>query len=156
MDAVLELSHLPTRLATGAFLLQSGLTKRHLDSEGAKHLHGMASEAYPVFQGLDPELFAKALSATEIALGSILLVPVVPKWMAGSALTAFSGGLLGLYLRLPGMRCDGGLLPTSDGIPLAKDVWMAAIGVSLLVAGATDGLRRKARSIRSPLRRAGD
>lgn len=38
----------------------------------------------------------RLLSACEIALGSALLVPIVPAAVAGAGLTAFSGGLLGL------------------------------------------------------------
>ena len=54
---------------------------------------------------------------------------------AGAALTAFSGALLGLYLRTPGMRQEESLGPTQQGIPLAKDIWLAGIGASLLIDG---------------------
>jgi hypothetical protein len=54
---------------------------------------------------------------------------------AGTALTAFSGALLGLYLRTPGMRQEGSLGPTQQDIPLAKDIWLAGIGASLLIDG---------------------
>jgi hypothetical protein len=66
-----------------------------------------------------------------------LLVPVVPAAVAGAALTAFSLGTLGLYLRTQGMREEGSLRPTQQGIPLAKDVWMLGIGISLIAEGVT-------------------
>jgi hypothetical protein len=45
---------------------------------------------------------------------------VVPSLVAGAALTAFSGALLGLYLRTPGMHEEGSLLPTPQGtMPLS-------------------------------------
>jgi hypothetical protein len=44
-----------------------------------------------------------------------------------------NSGLLGLYLRTPGMRREGSLRPTEQGIPLSKDVWLAAIGASLVI-----------------------
>jgi hypothetical protein len=131
---ILARSHqLPTRLAAGAFLLNSGLTKRTAGKETAEGLHGMASGAYPVLKDQDPEEFTRRLSMAEIALGTALLVPVVPSLVAGAGLTAFAGGLVGLYLRTPGMREEGTLRPTQQGIPLAKDIWLLAIGLGLVV-----------------------
>ena len=60
---------------------------------------------------------------------------MVPAALAGAGLTAFSAGLLGLYLKTPGMRHEGSLKPTEDGIALAKDSWLFAIGLSLLGGG---------------------
>ena len=47
-------------------------------------------------------------------------------------LKAFAGGLLGLYVRTPGMREPRNLRPAPDGIPPADDAWPAAIGVALI------------------------
>lgn len=129
---------LPVRLAAGAFILNSGLSKRNTDKETAAGLHGTASATYPFLKDLDPEEFTKKLSTTEIAIGTILLVPLVPSVVAGAALTAFAGGLVGLYLRTPGMRQEGSLRPTRQGIALAKDTWLLGIGVSLLVEELLD------------------
>jgi hypothetical protein len=60
-------------------------------------------------------------------------VPVVPAAFAGAALASFSSALLGLYLKTPGMREPGSLRPTEQGIPLAKDIWMAGIGTALIL-----------------------
>ncbi len=128
---------LPGRLATGAFILNSGLAKWSADEETAAGLHGMAVGTYPFLAGIKPTDFARMLSVGEIAVGSALLLPVVPAWLAGSALTAFSGGLLGLYLRTPGLRKEGSLRPTQQGIPLAKDVWMLGVGLSLVADAVT-------------------
>jgi hypothetical protein len=57
--------------------------------------------------------------------------------VAGAALTTFAAGLLGLYLRTPGMRQEGSLRPTQDGTALAKDVWMLGIGLGFIVDAVT-------------------
>ena len=62
-----------------------------------------------------------------------LLAPVVPTALAGAALTAFAGGLVGLYLKTPGMRKEGSLAPTQQGITVAKDVWMLGIGLGFVL-----------------------
>ena len=128
-----RLSHLPPRLATGAYILNSGLSKRAADEEAAAGMHGMAAGTYPFLADLEPKQFARYLSTAEIALGTALLLPFVPAAVAGAGLTAFAGGLLGLYLKTPGLREDGSLRPTQAGTPIAKDVWMLGIGAALLI-----------------------
>jgi len=130
-----QLSHLPPRLATGAYILNSGLSKRHADDEAAAGMHGMAAGTYPFLGGMEPKQFAKYLSSAEIALGAALLLPVVPAAVAGAGLAAFAGGLLGLYLKTPGLREEGSIRPTQAGTPIAKDVWMLGIGVGLMIDG---------------------
>jgi hypothetical protein len=98
----------------------------------------MAANTYPFLGKMPPERFTSLLSASEIAIGSMLLAPFVPTLLAGAALTAFSGGLLGLYLRTPGMREEGSLRPTQQGVPLAKDTWLLGIGLTLIVDALTD------------------
>jgi hypothetical protein len=129
---------LPGRLAAGAFILNAGLGKWSADEETAARLHGMAVGTYPFLARLKPRDFARLLSASEIAVGSALLLPVVPAAVAGAALTAFSAGLLGLYARTPGMTKEDGIRPTHQGTPLAKDVWMLGIGLGLTIDGLTD------------------
>lgn len=139
-----QLHHIPVRLATGAFILNSGLNKLRAGEEMAKGVHEMAAGTYPVVQDVDPVQFTKALGAVEVALGVALVVPVVPTSLAATGLTAFAGGLLGMYARTPGMRQAGSWRPSQDGTPLAKDVWLAGIGVSLLIDRAGTRLRRGA------------
>jgi uncharacterized membrane protein YphA (DoxX/SURF4 family) len=129
---------LPSRIAAGAFILNSGIGKLSADEETAAGVHGFAVGAYPFLSKLKPKDFVRILAISEVALGAALLIPVVPDFVAGAGLTAFSGGLLGLYARTPGMRKDGSPFPTQQGITLAKDVWMAGIGVSLIVDGIAE------------------
>src|ERR1700734_2601632 len=88
----------PGRIASGAFILNSGLGKWSADEDTAARLHGMAAGTYPFLAKLKPKDFARLLSAAEIALGSALLLPVVPDALAGAGLTAFSAALLGMYV----------------------------------------------------------
>jgi hypothetical protein len=136
----ITLREVPTRIATGAFILNSGLEKRHADEQHAKGLHAMAAGTYPAVAGDDPVEFVRRLSTAEIALGTLLLAPVIPTAVAGAALTAFSGGLLGMYLTTPGMRKPGSLAPTPQGLGISKDVWMLGIGLGMLADAA--GRRR--------------
>ncbi|MFH8371690.1 hypothetical protein [Streptomyces sp. NPDC018031] len=128
---------LPLRLTVGAFILNSGLSKRAADQAAAEQMQQFAAGTYPALGAMDAQRFARLLSAGELAVAAALLLPVVPAAVAGGALTAFSLGTLGLYLRTPGMREEGGLRPTEQGIPLAKDVWMLGVGLSLLAEGGT-------------------
>ncbi len=141
-----KIRHLPTRLATGAYILNSGLSKLSADEETSKQLHGAASNAYPQFEQLDPKLFTRALAVTEIALGGALLLPIVPSRLAGLGLAAFSGGLVGLYLRSPGLRQEGSIRPSPEGVGMAKDVWMLGIALSLVLDSRLTKRRKKAKS----------
>jgi uncharacterized membrane protein YphA (DoxX/SURF4 family) len=133
----LKARHLPGRLAVGAYILNSGLTKRAADDETAKYLHQAASTAYPMMNRLDARTFSRLFSWGEITLGTSLLLPVVPTAVAGAALTAFAAGLVGLYLRTPGMRREKSLRPTEQGTALAKDVWMLGMGLGFVVDDLT-------------------
>ena len=130
--------HLPPRVAAGAFILNSGIGKLRADEEAAAQLHGFAAGAYPFLARLKPADFVRLLAVSEITLGAALLLPVVPAAVAGAGLAAFSGGLLGLYARTPGMRKENSLFPTQQGTPLAKDVWMMGIGLGLVIDDLTD------------------
>lgn len=129
----MKLAHLPLRLATGAYILNSGLSKQGLEGQAAEGVHAMAAGAIPAVQKIPPEKFARILSTSEIALGASLLIPFIPSTLAGAALVGFSAGLVRLYLKTPGMRQEGSLRPTQDGIGLAKDVWLLGGGLTLLL-----------------------
>ncbi|NJC21627.1 hypothetical protein BJ994_000703 [Arthrobacter pigmenti] len=132
-------SHIPLRFSTGAFILNSGLTKRNIDRDSAGYLQGMAANAFPQVKQLDPEKFGKVLSAVETGLGAALLLPFVPSRLVGLGLAAFSGGLLAMYFRTPEMTEDDDVRPSQQGTPVAKDVWMFGIALALII----DGGRRK-------------
>jgi hypothetical protein len=134
----ITLSEIGPRISAGAFILNSGLGKRAADEQTAAGLHGFATGTYPFLKDVEPRQFVQALSTAEIAIGAALLTPFVPTAVAGAALTGFAGGLLGLYLKTPGMRKEGSLAPTEQGLSVAKDVWLLGIGVGLLTRGTVD------------------
>ena len=154
MPLPITLSEIGPRISAGAFILNSGLGKRDADEATATGLHGFASGTYPFLKNVDPKTFAKALSYGEIAVGTALLTPFVPTAVAGAVLTAFSGGLLGLYLNTPGMRKPGSLAPTQEGLTVAKDVWLLGIGVGLLTRGTIDREPRRMRKAAKTLVKA--
>jgi hypothetical protein len=130
--ASLKLRQVPGRVAAGAYTLHSGIEKLSASPELAAGVHGMAAGTYPVLADVPPERFVKALAIGEIAIGGALLSPFVPTAVAGAALTAFSTALMGLYAKTPGMRKDGSVWPSQQGIGLSKDVWLLAIGAGLV------------------------
>ncbi|MFB4419978.1 hypothetical protein C5F59_002665 [Streptomyces sp. QL37] len=134
MTIAFEPRDVAPRLLVGAFILNSGLSKLKADEDTAQGLHGMACTAYPFLRKLEAGRFTRLLACAEIAVGGTLLAPFVPTRLAGAVLTGFSGGLVGLYLRVPGMRQEGSLRPTQDGVALAKDTWMLGIGLGFLSA----------------------
>jgi hypothetical protein len=137
-----RLWHLPIRAAAGAYILNSGLGKlQQEDEEVHKGVHGMATSTYPQFEKMEPRTFTKLLGAGETALGASLLAPFVSPGLAGLGLTAFSAGLLGMYFKIPSMTEPDGIRPSPQGLALAKDSWLLAMGLALVL----DGSSRKAR-----------
>jgi hypothetical protein len=139
-----RLADYPLRAAIGAYVLNSGLSKRSLEGEAAEGVHGMAAGAIPPIEKIQPTTFAQLLSGSEIALGSALLLPVIPSALVGAGLCAFSGGLLRLYWATPGMHEPGDPRPTQQGIGLAKDVWLFGAGLTLIMGGLFHRRRRSA------------
>ena len=154
MRLPITLSEIGPRISAGAFILNSGLGKRNADEGTAAGLHGFAAGTYPILNKVEPTQFAKALATGEIAIGALLLAPFVPTAVAGAALTAFSGGLLGLYLKTPGMRKPGSLAPTEQGLAIAKDSWLLGIGIGLLTRGTIDREPRRVRRAARTLAKA--
>jgi uncharacterized membrane protein YphA (DoxX/SURF4 family) len=156
MSLSAKLRRAPLRLAAGAYLLNSGVTKLNADEETAKSLHAMASGTYPVLGKLEPKVFARTLAVGEIAVGTTLLLPIVPPFIAGAALVGFSGALLNMYWHTPGMHHEGSLRPTPQGTPISKDVWMLGIGLGLMTDAALEGAREGVKQIAAsvPRRRA--
>jgi hypothetical protein len=139
-----KLWHVPVRLATGAIILDQGLSKLNADEDTINWLHGQAVVAFPRFQEMDPRDFVQLLSASEIALGASLLgIGFVPSSLAGLGLGAFGGSLTRLYLKTPGMRREGSIAPSQQGIGLAKDSWMLAIGTALVLDAVFGSSRRR-------------
>lgn len=125
----------PARLAPGLFFLSTAADKLNADEETAKALHGMAS-VLPGTSSFDPQTFVKLVAAAELAIGGALVTPIVSNRVAGTAMAAFSAGLLGMYFGLPGMvRDNSKVRPSQEGTGLAKDVWLLGTGVSLAMRG---------------------
>lgn len=123
----------PIRVATGAYILNSGVGKLSADEDAAKQLHTTATNSYGFVEKIDPKTFAKVLAAGEIAVGGVLLLPLVPAAVAGATLVGFSGLLLNTYWNTPGVHRDGDPRPTPAGSGMAKDVWMLGMGAGLML-----------------------
>jgi uncharacterized membrane protein YphA (DoxX/SURF4 family) len=134
----LRAREIPGRVTTGVFVLHAGLEKWKGDETRAKAVHGMAAAAFPFLSDIPPAQFLKLLAASEIAVGSALLVPVVPTAIAGAALTGFSGALVAMYARTPALRKPGSIWPSQAGTGVSKDVWMLGIGLGLIADALTD------------------
>ena len=120
------------RAVPGAFILNSGIGKLGLDEESAAGLQQMAANGVPMVEEMTPAQFGKFLSYGEIAVGAALLLPFVPTRIAGAALTTFSAGLVANYFSIDSMTKDDGIRPSEDGTAVAKDTWLAAIGLALM------------------------
>ena len=132
MSLTAKMRRAPLRAVTGAYFLNSGISKLSADEATAKGLHGAAMGTYPFVGKVQPKMFARGLAMSEIAVGSVVLLPVVPPLVAGAALMGFSGALLNLYWRTPGMHEEGSPRPTEQGVPIAKDIWLFGIGTGLV------------------------
>lgn len=151
----MKLRHLPLRLGAGAYILNSGLDKLGADEETAKGLHGTAAGAYPFLSGVDPKTFTTALAATEVGLGTALLVPVLPRVAVATGFTAFSAALVGLYLRTPALhRGEGDPRPNPDGIGVAKDVIMLGAAASYLIDALTSSAKKAGTTAAKKARKA--
>jgi uncharacterized membrane protein YphA (DoxX/SURF4 family) len=133
----MKLRHLPTRIATGGYILHSGLEKWEADEQTAGFIHGMAAGAYPFIKEVPPTQFVQMWAGAEIALGSALLLPLIPTRLAGLGLSAFASALLTMYMRTPSLHNPGSIWPTQQGIGISKDVWMLGIGLSYLIDSDT-------------------
>jgi uncharacterized membrane protein YphA (DoxX/SURF4 family) len=153
MSLSAKLRRAPLRLTTGAYILNTGITKLNVDDETAKSLHGMASGAYPFLGKVEPKVFARGLAVGEIAVGATLLLPIVPPFIAGAALAGFSGALLNMYYQTPGMHHEGSLRPTPQGTAISKDVWMLGIGLGLMTDAALEGTREGVEGIEASVAR---
>ncbi|MFT4471260.1 hypothetical protein ACMX2H_15260 [Arthrobacter sulfonylureivorans] len=129
----MKLSHIPLRLTSGAFILNSGLGKQKLDKESAAGMQQMGSRAFPALKQMDPEKFGKMLAYGETALGAALLLPFVPSRLAGLGLAAFSGSLLAMYFKTPHMTQEDNVRPSAEGTPVAKDIWLFGIALALIL-----------------------
>ncbi len=148
-------THLPIRVATGAFILNSGIGKLNADEGTAEFLHGSAASTYPaLFKDMKPQSFAQLLAYSEIAVGATLLAPTVSATVAGAALTGFGASLMGMYFKTPSMTMDDGIRPSQEGTAVAKDVWLVGAGLTLLSQGITGAAKSGVKSSTKAIRKA--
>lgn len=74
----MSLSNAILRGVTGAFVLNSGLSKRGMPTEAAQGLQGFAATGVPAVNQMDPDTFGKFVAYSEIGIGAALLTPVCP------------------------------------------------------------------------------
>jgi len=139
----MSIAQIPLRLTAGAFILNSGINKSKLTEEQAEQLRDMGANGMPFLKDMSPKQFKQFITASEIGVGAALLLPFVPGWLAGAALTAFSSGLLSMYKNTPGMTEADGIRPSQEGTGVAKDVFLFGIGSALMVDGAVNRVGRK-------------
>ena len=151
----MSLTQIPLRVATGAYILNSGISKLGADEGTAQFLHGAAAATYPaLFKDMEPKKFARLVALSEIGVGTALLVPMVPATVAGAALTGFGASLIGMYLKTPSMTLDDGIRPSQEGIAVAKDIWLVGAGLTLVAQGITSAAKTGVKSSTRALRKA--
>src|SRR6478736_6247780 len=119
MSLSAKLRRAPLRLVTGAYILNTGVSKLSADEDTAKGVHGMASGTYGFVDKMDPKTFTRVLAVGEIAVGGTLLLPIVSPVVAGGVLLGFSGALLNLYWNTPGMHAEHDPRPTRQGMAMS-------------------------------------
>jgi hypothetical protein len=131
------------RTATGAFILDSGLSKRNLEGEAGR------ADAWLGIGGHSRPRPDQGAGARPVAvrhgdgrLGRRSWCRWCPSSVVLVGLVAFSVGLLTLYLKTPGMRQEGSIRPIQQGTGLAKDVGLLGTGLTLLL----DDLAERRRS----------
>jgi uncharacterized membrane protein YphA (DoxX/SURF4 family) len=140
-----KLRRAPGRLAAGSLILHSGQVKLKGDAMFAEGVHAVFCGTYPAAKAIPPTLLLRTLAIAEITVGSLLLLPLVGARLAGTLLTGYSLTLLGMYVKTPGLH-DERMLPTLAGTGFAKDVWLTAIGSSLVLDSATTTTKAKTRT----------
>lgn len=129
----MKLSNIPLRAIPGAFIVNAGLGKLGMDAESSKGLQDFAATGIKELKQLPSDKFGQIIGASEIAVGGALLAPFVSNRIAGAGLTAFGAGLLTLYFGDDDNTLDDGIRPSEQGLPLAKDSWLLAAGLTLLL-----------------------
>lgn len=151
----MSLTQIPLRVATGAYILNSGIGKLGADEGTAQFLHGAAASTYPaLFKDMEAKKFARLLAISEIGVGAALLAPMVPATVTGAVLTGFGASLVGMYLKTPSMTLDDGVRPSQEGIGVAKDVWLVGAGLTLLTQGIASAAKSGVKSSKRAIRKA--
>jgi hypothetical protein len=142
MELSANVRRAPLRLTTGAFVLNSGVTRFNADEQTSKRLQQTAAQWLPQVNRMDSRTFAKTVAAGEVALGTALMLPVVPAAIAGLGITAFAASLLAARGSAAGQHVGPTGVPTESttpepAVPKATEAWMLGSGVSLLLDALT-------------------
>lgn len=140
------LSSVALRAIPGLFILNSGVGKIGMPAEASAGTQEFAASGIPALKNLPADKFGSILGWSETAVGGAMLAPFVSNRMAGIGVTALGAGLLTLYFNNEGNTKEDGIRPTDDGISLAKDSWLVAIGLGLIFA---DGKKKKKKAKKS-------
>lgn len=135
-----KISNAILRSVSGAFILNSGIGKIGMPAEYSAGIQQAAASGIPLMAKLPSDKFGSYLGYAETAIAGALLAPFVSNRIAGAGLTAFSAGLLSMYFANPENTEEDGIRPSSEGLSLAKDVFMLAIGAALM---AEDPAKKK-------------
>lgn len=139
----MSIAQIPLRLTAGAFIINSGINKTKLSEEQAEQMRDLAANGVPFLKDLTPRQFKQFITASELGIGALCLLPFVPGWLAGAALTGFSGGLLNMYRNTDFMTESDGIRPSEQGTAVAKDVFLFGMGAALMVDGVVNRTGRK-------------
>lgn len=126
------LSSVALRAIPGLFILNSGVGKIGMPAEASAGTQEFAASGIPALKKLPADKFGSILGWSEAAVGGAMLAPFVSNRLAGIGVTALGAGLLTLYFNNEGNTKDDGIRPTDEGISLAKDSWLVAIGLGLI------------------------
>ncbi len=133
MSMAAKLRRAPMRIATGAFILNSGLQKLSADDESAKGVHGMAAGAYPAFESTAAEVVRAHARHRRDHAGRGAADADRPRLARRRRAGRLLRCAAGMWWRTPGMHEEGSPRPTQQGTAIAKDSWMLGIGTGLVL-----------------------
>lgn len=125
MSISTDLRRAPLRLTTGALVINSGISRFTVSDETSATIQHTAARYVPQVERIKPDLFSKLLAAGQVAVGSALLLPIVPSYAAGLGASLLGGSLAAAKWRTHGSRLS------------TDDLLMAGTGVSLLLDSLT-------------------
>ena len=137
MEISANVRRAPLRLTTGAFVLNSGVSTFNASDAKIQRLQASAAQLVPQVGQMTPRTFAKALAAGEVALGTALMLPIVPPAIAGLGLSAFAASLLATRRSSSGQHTDPPGETSTGPVPGATEAWMLGSGVALLLDALT-------------------
>ena len=134
----MRLRNMPTRLATGAYILHAGWEKWHGNEAQAVGVHGMASGAFPMFKEMPATDFLKTLSVGEMAVGAALVAAARATRDRGRCPDRLLGRALDHVTETDGMHKPGSIWPTHRAPRSRRTSGCSGIGLGLIVDGTAE------------------